>query len=389
MNLLDWCLLVVAVAYALSGYWQGFITGAFATVGLVLGGLLGIWLAPHLLGNADPSLWVSLAALFVVLVCASFGQAVLQYAGSRVREKITWQPVRALDAVGGAMLSVVAVLTVAWMLGVAVSGSRIPGIGPMVRDSKVLTSVNDVMPTQAQGMLRSFDRVVGSSFFPRYLEPFAPERIIEVAPAPGTVTKDPQVQKSELSVFKVRGTSRCGDGIEGSGFLYSPHRLMTNAHVVAGVTDPKVKVGTRNLPAKVVYYDSDLDIAVLDVDIDGPVVHFDTNGKPRQAGVVLGYPNDGPFDAQPARIRAEQRLRSPDIYGRGTVTREVFSLRGLVRPGNSGGPLVSMDGKVLGVIFAASVSDKQTGYALTADQVAGAALRGQQADTRVSSGNCA
>jgi S1-C subfamily serine protease len=389
MNFLDWCLVLIVIAYALSGYWQGFITGAFATVGLLVGGLIGIWLAPHLLGDADPSLWVSLTALFVVLVCASFGQAVLQYAGTRVRDQITWQPVRALDAVGGAVLSVVAVLIVTWMLGVAVSGSRIPGIGPMVRDSTVLTSVNDVMPAGAQGLLRQFDRVVGSSFFPRYLEPFAPERIVEVAPAPGNVVRDPEVQQAELSVFKIRGNNRCGDGIEGSGFLYSPHRLMTNAHVVAGVTDPKVRVGTRNLDATVVYYNSDIDVAVLDVDIDGPVIHFDDSGAAKDPAVILGYPNDGPFDAQPARIRAEQRLRSPDIYGRGTVTREVFSLRGLVRPGNSGGPLVSRSGKVLGVIFAASVSDKQTGYALTADQVGKAATDGLSATGRVSSGNCA
>jgi S1-C subfamily serine protease len=389
MNFLDWCLVLIVVAYALSGYWQGFITGAFATLGLLLGGLLGIWLAPHLLGNAKPSLWVSLAALFVVLVCASFGQAVLQYAGTRMREQITWQPVRALDAVGGALLSVVAVLIVTWMLGVAVSGSRIPGIGPMVRDSTVLTEVNRVMPAQAQGVLRQFDRVVGSSFFPRYLEPFAPERIVNVGPAPRSVVRDPEVQQAELSVFKIRGNNRCGDGIEGSGFLYSPHRLMTNAHVVAGVTEPKVRVGTRNLDATVVYYNSDIDIAVLDVDIAGPVVHFDDSGAAKDPAVILGFPNDGPFDAQPARIRAEQRLRSPDIYGRGTVTREVFSLRGLVRPGNSGGPLVSRAGKVLGVIFAASVSDKQTGYALTADQVGQAASRGLTATGRVSSGNCA
>jgi S1-C subfamily serine protease len=389
MNFLDWCLVLIVIAYALSGYWQGFITGAFATIGLLLGGLLGIWLAPHLLGDASPSLWVSLAALFVVLVCASFGQAVLQYAGTRVRDQITWQPVRALDAVGGALLSVVAVLIVTWMLGVAVSGSRIPGIGPMVRDSSVLTTVNDVMPAEAQGLLRQFDRVVGSSFFPRYLEPFAPERIVEVSPAPGNVVRDPEVEQAELSVFKIRGNNRCGDGIEGSGFLYSPHRLMTNAHVVAGVTEPKVRVGTRDLAAKVVYYNSDIDVAVLDVDLEGPVVHFDKGGEAKQAAVILGYPNDGPFDAQPARIRAEQRLRSPDIYGRGTVTREVFSLRGLVRPGNSGGPLVSRSGEVLGVIFAASVSDKQTGYALTADQVAGAAARGLSASGKVSSGNCA
>src|SRR3954452_12998067 len=344
MNFLDWCLVLIVVAYALSGYWQGFITGAFATIGLLLGGLLGIWLAPHLLGDADPSLWVSLTALFGVLVCASFGQALFQYAGTRVRDQITWQPARALDAVGGALLSIVAVLIVTWMLGVAVSGSRIPGIGPMVRDSTVLTSVNEVMPAEAQGLLRQFDRVVGSSFFPRYLEPFAPERIVEVSPAPGNVVHDPEVEQAELSVFKIRGNNRCGDGIEGSGFLYSPHRLMTNAHVVAGVTEPTVRVGTRTLDAKVVYYNSDVDVAVLDVDLNGPVIHFDRQGAAKEAGVILGYPNDGPFDAQPARIRAGQRLRSPDIYGRGTVTREVYSVRGLVRPGNSGGPLVSRSG---------------------------------------------
>jgi S1-C subfamily serine protease len=253
----------------------------------------------------------------------------------------------------------------------------------------VLGRVNGIMPNEAQGLLRGFDRVVGSSFFPRYLEPFAPERIVEVSPAPGSVVRDPEVQQAELSVFKIRGNNRCGDGIEGSGFLYSPHRMMTNAHVVAGVTEPKVRVGTRDVAATVVYYNSDIDVAVLDVDIEGPVVHFDRSGEAKEASVILGYPNDGPFNAQPARIRSEQRLRSPDIYGRGTVTREVFSVRGLVRPGNSGGPLVSRSGEVLGVIFAASVSDKQTGYALTADQVADAATRGLSATGRVSSGNCA
>ena len=392
MNLLDWCLVLVAVAYALSGYWQGFITGAFATIGLVLGGLLGIWLAPHLLGDAAPSLWVSLAALFVVLVCASFGQAILQFAGSKVREQITWQPIRALDAIGGSALSVVAVLTVTWMLGVAVSGSRIPGIAPLVRDSKVLTRVNDVMPPQAQGLLRGFDRVVGSSFFPRYLEPFAPERIVPVAPAPGNVVDNQAVMDAEPSVFKIRGNNTCGDGVEGSGFLFASHRLMTNAHVVAGVRRPQVRVGRHDVPATVIYYDPRVDIAVLDVDIVGPTIRFDTDpgGQSRQAAVVLGYPNDGPFDAQPARIRIQQRLRSPDIYGRGTVTREVFSLRGLVRPGNSGGPLVSLKGQVLGVIFAASVSDKQTGYALTADQVGPAVVAARAENLpRVSTGGCA
>ena len=390
MNFLDWCLVVLTVAYALSGYWQGFITGAFATAGLLLGGLVGIWLAPLLLGDAAPSMWVSLGALFVVLVMASLGQAVFQFAGTRIRAKITWQPIRAVDAIGGAALSVVAVLVVAWMLGVAISGSRIPGISPQVRDSRVLIAVNKVMPVQAQQALRSFDQVVGSSFFPRYLEPFAPERIINVDPAEPRVVRDPDIRNARQSVFKVRSTNRCGSGVEGTGFLYAPHRLMTNAHVVAGVTEPEIKDGDRTLDATVVYYNPDVDVAVLDVPgLDGPTIRFELDGKEKMQGAVLGYPQDGPYDAQPARIRGEQRLRSPDIYGNGTVTRHVFSLRGSIRPGNSGGPFVSSAGKVLGVVFAASVSDRDTGYALTADQVRRAAATGLQSNHRVSSGNCA
>jgi S1-C subfamily serine protease len=390
MNFLDWCLVVLTLAYALSGYWQGFITGAFATAGLLLGGLGGIWLAPILLGDAAPSLWVSLGALFVVLVMASLGQAVLQFGGSRIRARLTWQPIRAVDAVGGAALSVVAVLVVAWMLGVAISGSRIPGISPQVRESKVLIAVNRVMPVQAQQALRSFDEVVGSSFFPRYLEPFAPERIVNVDPAEPRVVRDPDIRDARASVFKIRSTNECGSGVEGTGFVYSPHRLMTNAHVVAGVTDPEVKDGDRTLDAEVVYYNPDLDVAVLDVPgLSAPAIKFDVHGKEKQQGAVLGYPQDGPYDAQPARIRGDQRLRSPDIYGNGTVTRHVFSLRGRIRPGNSGGPFVSSAGRVLGVVFAASVSDKETGYALTSEQVGRAAALGLESNDRVSSGNCA
>src|SRR3954453_7263297 len=162
--MLDWLLIVLVVAYALSGYWQGFITGAFATGGLLLGGLFGVWLAPIALGDANPSLMVSLGALFIVILSASLGQATLQFAGSRIRDKITWQPARALDAVGGAALSALAVLIVAWALGVAISGSRIGGITPLVRSSQVLKHVDEVMPTSADGALQAFNDVVGQSF---------------------------------------------------------------------------------------------------------------------------------------------------------------------------------------------------------------------------------
>lgn len=390
MNLLDWLLVVLVLAYALSGYWQGFITGAFATAGLLLGGLFGVWLAPIALGDANPSLLVSLGALFIVIIAASLGQAVLQFAGSRIRDRITWQPVRAIDAIGGAALSAMAVLLVAWALGVAISGSRIDGVTSMVRSSTVLGEVDKVLPASAGNALQAFNDVVGTSFFPRYLEPFAPERIVEVGPGPKRLLHDPDIERAAESVLKIRGTNDCGRGIEGSGFLYATNRLMTNAHVVAGVDDPEVTLGEDTVPAEVVYYNPDLDVAVLALDSgDTPPLSFDRSAEAGDGVAVLGFPQDGPYDVQPARIRSQQRLRSPNIYGTGAVIRDVYSLRGLIRPGNSGGPLVSSGGDVVGVVFAASVTDRDTGYALTAEQVATGAQAGLSSSTEVSTGDCA
>jgi S1-C subfamily serine protease len=390
VNLLDWLLVVLVLAYALSGYWQGFITGAFATGGLLLGGLFGIWLAPVALGNADPSLMVSLGALFIVILCASLGQAVLQYAGAQLRDKITWQPARAVDAVGGAALSALAVLLVAWALGLAISGSRINGVTPLVRDSTVLAHVNQVLPQSASGALQTFNDVVGTSFFPRYLEPFAPERIVEVGPGPRRLLHDPDVVRASRSVFKIRGTNDCGRGVEGSGFLYADDRVMTNAHVVAGVDDPEVVLGDESVPAEVVYYNPDVDVAILALDSGNlPTLGFDRNAGPDDGVAILGYPEDGPYDVEPGRIRSEQRLRSPNIYGDGAVIRDVYSLRGLIRPGNSGGPILSSGGDVVGMVFAASVTDHDTGYALTTSQISAGAAAGIASSAEVSTGDCA
>lgn len=390
MNLLDWLLVVLVLAYALSGYWQGFVTGAFATAGLLLGGLFGVWLAPTALGDAAPSLLVSLGALFIVILSASLGQALLQYAGARLRDRITWQPARAVDAVGGAALSAVAVLLVAWALGVAISGSRIGGVTPLVRESTVLAKVNETLPQPAGSVLRAFNDVVGASFFPRYLEPFAPERIVEVAPGDERLLNRPRIVAARESVLKVRGTNRCGRGVEGTGFLYAEDRLLTNAHVVAGVSEPEVVLEEETVSAEVVLYDADLDLAVLAFESDDRrVLPLVDSAAPRDPVVILGYPQDGPFDAQAGRIRSEQRLRSPNIYGTGSVIREVYSLRGLVRPGNSGGPILGRDGSAVGVIFAASVTDRETGYALTAEQVEATADEGRTRTAEVSTGGCA
>lgn len=397
MNLLDWLLVLLVLAYALSGYWQGFVTGAFATGGLLAGGLLGIWLAPLLLGDADPSLTVSLGALFIVIVCASLGQALLQFLGAKIRDRITWQPARAVDAVGGALLSALAVLLVAWALGVAVTGSRIGSLTVMVRESAVLGSVNNALPASAPSALERFNDAVGTSF-PRYLQPFADEEIREVSPGARRLLQDPDIADAEDSVLKIRGNNDCGRGVEGSGFLYADGRLMTNAHVVAGVDEPDVMIDDRAVDATVVYYNPDLDVAVLRLDSgDLPTLPFvDSDAEEeryvtssRDGVAILGYPQDGPYDIQRGRVREERRLESPDIYGDGSVVREVYSLRGLIRPGNSGGPIVTTQGHVAGVVFAASVTDDDTGYALTWEQVADAADAGRSATDQVSTEDCA
>ena len=393
MNLLDWLLVLLVLAYALSGYWQGFVTGAFATIGLLLGGLGGILLAPLVLGQLDPSLAVSLGALCVVILCASLGQALLQYAGARVRERITWQPARALDAVGGALLSALAVLLVAWALGVAISGTRIGSVTSMVRSSTVLGQVNEVLPTSAPNVLKAFNNVVGTGFFPRYLEPFAPEQIVDVEAGPSELPRSAAIRGVRPSVVKIRGANKCGRGVEGTGFVYAEDRVMTNAHVVAGVEDPEVSIGGGTELARVVLYDRELDVAILALDTgDVPSLRFDREVDSEDPIAIVGYPQDGPFDVQTGRVRAMQNLRSPDIYGAGTVVREVFSLRGLVRPGNSGGPIITPQGRVGGVIFAASVTDPETGYALTAKQVSESARRGSAVGTdgtEVDTGDCA
>ncbi len=180
MNALDVILLLCAMVYALTGYQQGFLIGSCATLGLFVGGFAGIRLAPRLLDGFDPSLRISMAALIIVLVLSFVGQGFGALAGQQLRRRVTWRPARLVDAVSGAALSVAAMLVIAWVLGVAVTGVRLDRINEEVRDSAVLGAVNKAMPGASDRLVSAFNAVVGSSDFPRYLEPFDPEYITPV-----------------------------------------------------------------------------------------------------------------------------------------------------------------------------------------------------------------
>ena len=390
MNSLDLIIVVVAVAYAISGYFQGFVVNLVATIGLIAGGLLAVAVVPRLLSDDSPSVSGSLLALGLVIAAAAIGQAAGTYVGTGLRDGLRWRPLRWVDAVAGSVLSIVAVLCAGWALGYSVSGTSIPYLSTASRDSSILHRVDGVMPGRATSVLRSFNEMLDSSLFPRYLDPFESEDIAEVAPPDQRTLARDEVRAARASVVKILGQAVCDRGIEGSGFAYAPDRIMTNAHVVAGVSEPTVVIGDRRTSARVVLFDQELDIAVLAVDgLDLTPLELDTAGRAGRSAAILGYPQNGPFDAGAARIRDEVRLRSPDIYDRGQVVRQTFSVRGLVRSGNSGGPLVSSQGTVLGVIFAASVTDSSTGYALTAEQVGDDARRGIAATQPVPTGGCA
>jgi S1-C subfamily serine protease len=391
-DLLDIVLVVAAVLFAVSGYRQGFVVGVLSFVGFLGGGVLGARVAPAVASSellADFPRTV--VALGVVFLLASVGQVLATLVGGAVRRRLTWRPARQVDALAGAVISVVSLLLVSWLVGRAVASSPYPELASQVNRSVVLTTVDGLVPNAGQQFFTSFRRLVDESDFPRVFDGIGRPDVSEVDPPDPALAQSAVVQQVMPSVLKVTGLAPdCRKSVEGTGFVYGPERVMTNAHVVAGVDEPKVSVGDRRLDATVVLFDPATDVAVLAVPgLQRPVLSF--RPEPASTGadaLVLGYPQDGPFDVRPARVRGTLDARGEDIYGRRGVTREIYALRALVRQGNSGGPLVDPSGRVLGVIFAAAADDRNVGYALTAAEVADEAREGLQASQRVSTQSC-
>ncbi|WP_328725885.1 MarP family serine protease [Streptomyces sp. NBC_00259] len=398
MNVLDILLLVAAVWFAVVGYRQGFVVGILSVIGFLGGGLVAVYLLPFLwdrvTDEAQVSTTAAIVAVVIVIVFASVGQALTTHLGNKLRRHITWSPARALDATGGALVNVLAMLLVAWLIGSALAGTSLPTLGKEVRNSKVLLGVSEVLPTQASTWFSDFSSVLAQNGFPQVFSPFANEPITEVrAPDPALVDS-PVAARAQRSIVKVVGTApSCNKVLEGTGFVFAERRVMTNAHVVGGVDEPTVQIGGegRRYDAKVVLYDWRRDIAVLDVpDLKAPPLRFtDTDARTGDSAIVAGFPENGSYDVRSARVRGRIDANGPDIYRSGEVRRDVYSLFATVRQGNSGGPLLTADGEVYGVIFARSLDDANTGYVLTADEIRDDITRGRTANQQVDSQGCA
>lgn len=398
MNVLDILLLLAAVWFAVIGYRQGFVVGILSVIGFLAGGLVAVYLLPiiwdRVTEGAEVSTATAIGAVVIVIICASVGQAFTTHLGNKLRRYITWSPARALDATGGALVNVVAMLLVAWLIALPLARTSLPTLGKEVRNSSVLLGISRVMPQQAPPWFEDFSSALAQNGFPQVFSPFDNEPITNVEPPDPALAGSPVAARAKKSIVKVVGTApSCGKVLEGTGFVFSDRRVMTNAHVVGGVEEPTVQIGGegRLYDAKVVLYDWQRDIAVLDVpDLKAtPLVFTGDDARTGDSAIVAGFPENGAYDVRSARVRARIDANGPDIYQRGTVLRDVYSLYATVRQGNSGGPLLTPDGKVYGVVFAKSLDDPDTGYALTADEIREDIEIGRTANQQVDSQGCA
>jgi S1-C subfamily serine protease len=392
-DLLDLALVVIAVIFAVSGYRQGFIVGSLSFIGFVGGAVLGAEFGPSIsravVGGQTQQ---DVVAVIILVVFAIIGQFVASSIGSYVRQAMTSPSSTTIDSIGGSAVSVLSMLLIAWAIGSVLTASSFPVVVNQVNGSVVLQTMDRIMPSQAKSMFSDFRQLLASGPFPQVFSGIGAAHLFAVSPPDQAVLQSPGYLAASSRVLKVEGTAPvCDRSIEGSGFVYAPDHVLTNAHVVAGVTQDLTVTTPDGRPfqAHVVLYDPQVDIAVLDVPGLGlSPLKFDDNAQAGGGAVVAGYPLDHTYTAVAARIGGTQNAVGPDIYQTGQVNRQIFEIRADVRPGNSGGPLLSPAGEVYGVVFAAAVGTSDTGFALTATEVAADAQAGATQTTGISTQNC-
>ena len=336
---------------ALFGYGQGFLVGALSLVGFAAGAFLGSRFGPELLSEGSRSPYAPVFALGGAVLVGGLLALGLETIGRSLRAALVLPGLGLLDGVLGAVLSGVVGLGMAWVFGaVALQTPGARSLRDDIQKSSILSRLyRELPPADVLNLLARFDP------FPQISGP-APD----VSAPDRAIARDPDVRAAGDSVVRVTGTA-CGLGVAGSGWVAGPNVVVTNAHVVAGQEDTRVQVGGAgsSLDADAVAFDPQNDVAVLRVDgLSAPALPMDPSPSSGDSGAILGFPENGPYDVRAARIGATRVLSSEDAYGRGPVERAMTPIRGLVRSGNSGGPVVDGSGRVLTTVFAATVGGR-------------------------------
>jgi S1-C subfamily serine protease len=370
VTIVDWVLIGALVVFAVAGWFRGFVAGLLSFIGFLGGGLAAAFILPGIIDRLVEAEWLKVAAVAVgVLVVALIGQFAASILGQRLRGGITWRPARLVDNVAGAALNVFAFAAVVWIIASALAYLPVSMVSEQVTQSRVLVALDSVVPVQARNAFGSLRALVGQTDVPRVFSGLAQITGPDVDPPdPASITE--AVDDTRESIVQVSGeTPECDAGVTGTGFVVEKGLVITNAHVVAGVDEPSVRVrqGDPPIRAGVVLFDAQKDIALLSVPVleSAPLRLTEDQARSGDPAAVAGFPESGPFRAEPARIRTLVRAMGDDIYGQAGVEREVYAFRGTVLPGNSGGPLLRPDGRVLGMVFGADDEAEATGYALT------------------------
>jgi S1-C subfamily serine protease len=362
VTVLDWAIVAFTAALALWGYRQGLIVGVLTLGGFAVGAFLGSRLGPLVLSQGHDSPYAPLCGALGALVLGALTAVALEGIALALRRRlIRHRLVHHVDGAGGAALIGAVALGLAWMFGaVALHAPGTAQLRADVQNSVILTELDQVLPPSA-GVLDVLDRVDPA---PSIRGPATPAQ----RPDP-KVAKDPRVAAADGSVVRVLSTA-CGLGIEGSGWAVRPNLLVTNAHVIAGADDTTVTTQSGvELDATAVYYQPEDDLALLRIDSRLPALPTSSERPVGASAAVLGYPENGPYRVTPARIGETRDTLSEDSYGRGPIERTITSLRGDVRSGNSGGPLVDAAGRVVGVVFAATTGGPTGGFAIPVEEV--------------------
>jgi S1-C subfamily serine protease len=380
MTTIDWLILALSVLLAVWGSRHGLLVGAFSLAGFVGGAFAGSRLAPGLLEGGAESPYAPLVTLLAAVLLGALAAVAMEGFARGIHARIVRGPTSsAVDGAGGAALFFALGLALAWLFGaVALNTPGLADVRQAVQRSQILKRLNNTFPPS--GVIRALNRIAPT---PRVEGPEADVRAADQA-----ILSDPEVEAAGASVVRILGTA-CGLGVSGSGWVAGPGVVATNAHVVAGQDDTTVttREGSQ-LAAAAVHYDPRNDFALLRVDgYAGEPLPLTRRAQRGSDAAVLGYPENGPFTAKPARVGTTAEVVSQDSYGRGPVRRQMTAFRGRVRSGNSGGPVVDGDGAVQTTVFAASTGDGPASGLGVPNAIVRAALG--DADQRVGTGPCA
>ncbi len=383
MTGLDWIIVALVLLLALFGWAQGFLAGALALVGLAVGAFLGTRIGPLVLAEGSRSPYAPLFGLLGALLVGGLLAGVLEAFGGRLRRALGRIPgISAADGLLGAVLVACAGLGVVWILGAFAVQRGGYTLREEVRRSSILQRLNTIFPPSGP-LLNSLRRL---DPFPRIDGPEA-----DVAPPRRGIARDADVRDAAGSVVKILGTA-CGLGVAGSGWVARTGLVVTNAHVVAGQRDTRVLLRGRGpgLRGEAVWFDPRNDLALLRVPgLEAPALPLAGAARSGTAAAILGFPLNGPYDVRAGGVGGTRTVISSDAYGRGPVRRAMTSLRGNVRSGNSGGPMVDGLGRVVTTIFAATTRGPRGGYGVPNRVVRQVLRRVGSAGGPVSTGPCA